>query len=185
MSSKRFGLVFAGAILLPLTVGFRACAQFEIDPDHFDSPNTEPFPQPKPPTNTQIGTIRYDGEFALPHEVRCNGRSLHPGKYSVSLRSNGKVGRPTLNQKGHTTQIAGVVQTQAVKRRNEVIVANSGKGRTLSVIRVSGFDFVFDPKYAIDCPPESKGARLEAVPLTVFVPNGIANRASSLASRKP
>jgi hypothetical protein len=151
-------------------------AQSEIDPDHFDSPNTEPFPQPKAPANTQIGAIRYDGEFTLPHEVRCNGKNLPAGKYSVSLRSNGKVGQATLDQKGHTTEIAGIVQTPAAKQRNHselVIVGNNSKGRTLSIIRVSGFDFVFDPKHSVDPSTESEGARVEKVLLTAIVPNKI------------
>ena len=159
-----------------------AYAQSEIDPDHFDSPNTEPILQLT--VNTQNGVIRYDGEFTLAHEVRCNGISLRPGKYSVSLRSNGKVGQVTLKQKGHTTKIAAIVHTQAAKKRNEVIVENNGKGRTLSLIRVSKFDFVFDPKHSVDPSSDSKGARVEEVLLRVIVSNEIANQVSSQASPK-
>jgi hypothetical protein len=173
---------FAGLFVLGTREAF---AQSEIDPDHFDSSNTEPIPQPKAAASIRIDTIRYEGQFTLPHEVRCNGISLRPGKYSVSLRSNGKVGQATLNHKGHATEIAGIVQTQAAKRRNEVIVENNGKWRALSVIRVSGFDFVFDPKHSVDPSPDSKGARVEKVLLTMIVPNGIANQVPSQASCKP
>jgi len=167
--------IFVGLVASAILGASCAQAQSEIDPDHFDSPNTEPIP-PKAPANTRIDTIRYEGQFTLPHEVRCNGISLRPGKYSVSLRSNGKAGQATLNHKGHATEIAGIVQTQAAKRRNEVIVENNGKWRALSVIRVSGFDFVFDPKHSVDPAPDSKGARVEKVLLTMIVPNGIANQ---------
>jgi hypothetical protein len=177
--------IFVGLVASAILGASCAQAQSEVDPDHFDSPNTEPMPQPKAPANTRIDTIRYEGQFTLPHEVRCNGISLLPGKYSVSLRSNGKVGQATLNRKGYATEIAGIVETQSAKRRNEVIVENNGKGRALSVIRVSGFDFVFDPKHSVDPAPDSKGAPVEKVVLTMIVPNEIANRVPSQASPKP
>jgi hypothetical protein len=78
-----------------------------------------------------------------------------------------------------------MVQKQAAKRRNEVIVENKRKGRVLSVIRVSGFDFVFDPRHSVDPSLDSKGARVEKVLLTLIVPNEIANRVPSQASPKP
>jgi len=177
--------VFVGLVASAILGASCAQAQSEIDPDHFNSPNTEPIRQPKAPANTRIDTIRYEGQFTLPHEVRCNGMSLRPGIYSVSLRSNGKVGQATLDHKGHATEIAGIVQAQAAKRRNEVIVEKNGKGRALFAIRVSGFDFVFDPKHSVVPSPGSKGARVEKVLLTMIVPNEIANQIPSQASPKP
>jgi hypothetical protein len=177
--------IFVGLVAAAILGASCAQAQSEIDPDHFHSPNTEPIPQTKAPANTRIDTIRYEGQFTLPHEVLGNGISLHPGKYSVSLRSNGKAGQATLNHKGHATEIAGIVQTQAAKRRNEVIVENNGKGRALSVIRVSGFDFVFDLKHSVDPAPDRKGARVEKVLLTMIIPNEIANQVPSQASPRP
>lgn len=187
-SVKRGGRVvaiFVGLVASAILGASYARAQSEIDPDHFNSPNTEPIRQPKAPANTRIDAIRYEGQFTLPHEVWCNGISLRPGKYSVSLRSNGKAGQATLNHKGHATEIAGIVQTQAAKRRNEVIVENNGKGRALSVIRVSGFDFVFDLKHSVDPAPDRKGARVEKVLLTMIIPNEIANQVPSQASPRP
>ena len=177
--------IFVGLVASAILGASCAQAQSEIDPDHFDSPNTEPIPQPKAPDSTRIDTIRYEGQFTLPHEVRCNGISLRPGKYSVSLRSNGKVGQVTLNRNGHATEIAGIVQKQAAKRRNELIVEHNGKGRALSVIRVSGFDFVFDAKHSVDPSSDSKSARVEKVVLTMTVPNEIANQVLSQVSPKP
>ena len=80
--------VFAGLLGCSFMLGpSRACAQAEIDPDHFDSANTEPVRQ-------LVRVIRYDDTFSLPYSVRCNGKQLAPGKYSISLRSDGKVGHP-------------------------------------------------------------------------------------------
>ena len=167
--------IFVGLVASAILGASYARAQSEIDPDHFNSPNTEPIRQPKAPANTRIDAIRSEGQFTLPHEVWCNGISLRPGKYSVSLRSNGKAGQATLNHKGHATEIAGIVQTQAA----------NGKGRALSVIRVSGFDFVFDLKHSVDPAPDRKGARVEKVLLTMIIPNEIANQVPSQASPRP
>lgn len=150
-----------------------AFAQSEIDPDHFDSPNTESIPQPRT-AESRVAATRYDGAFSLPYQVQCNGKRLAPGKYSVSVRFNGKVWQATLNQKGHTIEIAAVVAAEARKphdQRDEVVVVeNDRKVRTLSVVRVSGFDFVFDAKPRRDPLQDNKPARTEKLPLAVIVP---------------
>lgn len=150
-----------------------AFAQSEIDPDHFDSPNTESIPQPRT-AESRVAATRYDGAFSLPYQVQCNGKRLAPGKYSVSVRFNGKVWQATLNQKGHTIEIAAVVAAEARKphdQRDEVVVVeNDKKVRTLSVVRVSGFDFVFDAKPRRDPLQDNKPARTEKLPLAVIVP---------------
>jgi hypothetical protein len=152
-----------------------AYAQSEIDPDHFDSPNTEPIPQPRT-VDSKVRATRYNGTFSLPYSVLCNGKKLAPGKYSISLRSDGNAGQATLNQKGHAIEIARVVQTAAPKQRDEVVVEENNKnGRTLSFVRVSGFDFVFDPKHSADPSSHSRPTRAKKLPLTVVTPNEIAN----------
>jgi hypothetical protein len=161
-----------------------ALAQQEIDPDHFDSPNREPNRQPNA-ADSKARVIRYHGTFSLPYSVLCNGKKLTPGEYSISLRSNGDVGQTTLTQDGHAVERAGVVRRAAYKQPDEVVVEDSKNGRTLSVVRVSGFDFVFDPKHLADRSPESRPTRVEKLPLTMVAPNEIANRAPSRASTKP
>ena len=150
-----------------------AFAQSEIDPHHFDSPNTESIPQPRT-ADSRVAATRYDGAFSLPYQVQCNGKRLAPGKYSVSIRFNGKVWQATLNQKGHTIEIAAIVAAEARKphdQRDEVVVVeNDKKVRTLSVVRVSGFDFVFDAKPRRDPLQDNKPARTEKLPLAVIVP---------------
>ena len=150
-----------------------AFAQSEIDPHHFDSPNTESIPQPRT-ADSRVAATRYDCAFSLPYQVQCNGKRLAPGKYSVSIRFNGKVWQATLNQKGHTIEIAAIVAAEARKphdQRDEVVVVeNDKKVRTLSVVRVSGFDFVFDAKPRRDPLQDNKPARTEKLPLAVIVP---------------
>jgi hypothetical protein len=156
----------------------RASAQAEIDPDHFDSPNAQPIPQ-------LVRLLRYDGAFSLPYSVLCNGKRLAPGKYSISFRFEGKVGRAILNQENHAIEIAPVVQTEASKQRDEVVVVeNNRTGPTISVVRVSGFDFVFDAKDSAD-PPGGSPERTKKLPLKVIVRKEIATQVPSLASPKP
>lgn len=174
----RVVVVFAG-LLGPVMLGpSRANAQAEIDPDHFDSPNAQPIRQ-------RVSVTRYDGTFSLPYSVLCNGKKLVPGKYSISFRFEGRVGRATLNRENHATEIAGVIQTEAPQQHDEfLVVENHETVRTLSVVRVSGFDFVFDPKYSADTPgnrPEST----KKLPLKVLIRKEIATQVPSLASPGP
>lgn len=179
--------IFAISAALALSVlgGRGAFAQQEIDPDHFDSPPTEPAPQPR--TADRKGTVtRYDRAFSLPYSALCNGKKLAAGKYSISLRSDGNVGQAALYQKGHAVEIVSVVQTRAPQHHHEVVVVENDKnGRTISIVRVSGFDFVFDPKHSADSSPNSRLVRTEKLPLTPIATNEIASRAASRTSTKP
>jgi hypothetical protein len=162
-----------------------AYAQAEIDPDHFDSPNTEQILQPRT-ADRKVTVNRYDRAFSLPYSALCNGKKLAPGKYSISLRSDGNVGQATLYQKGHAIEIASVVQTKAPKHHDEVVVVEKNKsGRTLSIVRVSKFDFLFDPKHSADPSADSRPKRAEKLPLTMIAPNEIKNQVPSQASPKP
>ena len=180
----KFGVVFLGLLWVMLGPPF-AYAQSEIDPDHFGSPNTEPISQSRT-ADSKVTELHYDGTFSLPYSVLCSGKKLAAGKYSISFRSDGKVGHATLSQKGHAIEIAGVVQMQASKQRDEVLVVENNKiGRTLSVVRISGVDFVIQPNLLADPSADHTVAHAGKTLLTVIVPNEIANRAPSLASPKP
>jgi hypothetical protein len=137
------GKVTALPMLMALG-GASAYAQPEIDQHHFDSPNTELFDQPK--TQSQAHATRYDGNFSLPYALQFRGKQLAPGKHSVSLRSDGKVGHGVLKSKSQFIRITSVVHPQGSKRAADVVVVGSnGRVRTLSAIQVAGVNFVFDP----------------------------------------
>ena len=146
-----------------------ARAQFEIDPDHFEGPNTEPLGKVKA-DNGGVETIRYDGKFRLAHTVECNGKSLRPGRYSVSLRYDGKVGHATLNRDGRTIGIGGVVHRHAHRQGNDaLIVERQGTTRRLSAIQVAKLDFVLDPEPQIRNSTHSETGRIERLPVTETV----------------
>ena len=167
-----------------LTVGFLPCltvlaaltapcvsAQSEIDPDHFESPNTWPFSRPKPNAASPVAETRYERRFALPYSVLCSGNKLAPGKYAISLRSDGKVGQATLSLKGQTVGIAGVVQRQSHKRgSNTLIIEAQGKIRSRSALQVAEFDFVFDLYRQTESLSKSKPRHFEKLPFTLLPP---------------
>ncbi|HKU26335.1 MAG TPA: hypothetical protein VJQ54_12750 [Candidatus Sulfotelmatobacter sp.] len=149
-----------------------AHAQSEIDPDHFESPNTKPFLQPKPSADGQVADTRYEGILSLPYSVLCSGKKLAPGEYTISLRSDGKVGQATLSLNGKAIGIAGVVHQQAHRHDDHaLIVEDKGKIRTLSVIHVAELDFIFDSNHKSDSSPKSKPKRLQRLPLVLLPPN--------------
>jgi hypothetical protein len=138
-----------------------ARAQSEVDPDHFESPNVEPFERAKIKTSREAMAIRYGGKFTLPYPVQCSGKSLPPGRYSVSLHSDGKIGQATLQQGGQAIGIP-VVHKQARKYGiNALIVELSGKTRRLSAIQVAELDLVFEPKPRTESSSDSKPRRFQ------------------------
>lgn len=158
--------------------------QQEIDPDHFDSLDTAPMPQPRT-ADSKVSVIPYHGTFSLPYSALCNGKELAPGKYSISLRSNGKVGQAIFNQKGHAVEIAAGVRTNGPKHHDEaVIVQNNKDRRTLSVIRVRGFDFVFDAQHSAVPSQNGTPNRAERLPLTTIAPRKTQAPAAAQASSK-
>jgi hypothetical protein len=156
--------------LLVVLAGFatlatpRGHAQSDMAPDQFDSPNTEPFPQPKTPRASAAvtGKVRFDGQVNLPYSVRCAGKMLPPGNYSLSVSSDGKTGRATLKQKGQTFDMPGAVRLPADSlARNTLLVECIGKAHRLSAIRAKEIELVFDSDAHVDHTSDGKPNRIE------------------------
>ncbi len=145
MKNKWWFGIFASLAAGIVLAAPSARAQFEIDPDHFDSPNMVPFDQPKTKANSEAAAaiVRYEGRFSLPYSVQCDGKSLRPGKYSISLRADGNVGQATLNQKGETIGIGGVVRKHPRKAGRDILVVELNRGtRNLSEIQIAQLDLI-------------------------------------------
>ncbi len=125
--------MFAGLAGLAALGGSPAYGQAEIDPNHFEAPNVEPLEKAKTNANSQAASVRYEGKFSLPYIVQCNGVSLRPGNYSVSLRSDGKVGHATLNQGGQAIGITGVMDKQGRKRGGRCAPCGTQRKHTQAV----------------------------------------------------
>ncbi len=145
-----------------------ARAQSEVDPDHFESINVEPFDRAKIDSSREASAIRYDGKFTLPYTVQCSGKSLPPGRYSVSLHSDGKIGQATLKQAGQVIGIAGVVHKLAHKYGSDALVVElNGRTRRLSAIQVAELNLVFEPKLPKEGSSDGKPRRFEKLLMTV------------------
>jgi hypothetical protein len=143
----------------------RAYAQADVDPDHYENRDPEPVPQSE--TNApQVVQTHYEGNFVLPYTVQCNRNILPAGKYSISVDSEGRTVRVTLNRRGHTLRIEGITQKQNQKRRrNMLVVERNGATRQLSVIQVGTVGFGFISTLALERPAGGKPRNLQELPL--------------------
>jgi hypothetical protein len=177
--------IFAISTALVFLVVPGAYAPQEIDPDHFDSLNTKPIPQPRT-SGSKVRVIRYRGTFSLPYSVLCKGKKLPQGRHSILLRSYGRIGQATFDNNGHAVESVGVVRAAARKERDQIVVVEKNENvRTLSVVRVHGFDFVFDTRYPAIPSANSTRTDVESLPLTAIATNKIANQARAQASPQP
>ena len=144
-----------------------AYAQSEIDPDHFDSPNTEPFTQTKTPAS-QVQSILYKGNFSLPHTVHCSGKKLPPGNYSISLSSNGAAAEFTLMRNGQIVEAGRLLRTEGLGHgRDALILGRGSKMRSLSAIHVAGSDFVFTRSPEAEPVSDNRPGGIQTLPLIV------------------
>jgi hypothetical protein len=110
-------------------------AQSEIDPDHFETPNVEPFPQPMHVDSSTRDAADFHGSFTLRFSLECAGMILRPGHYVVSIRSLGGRDVVTLMLDGNAAR----VQTVATSRSSAdgpsaLILERRGSQRTLTAI---------------------------------------------------
>ncbi len=128
------GYIIGLTVLTTLVGVAQAHAQSEIDPDHFETTDTP----------IQAEPLHYVGKFILPYTVRCDGRSLPPGRYSISLDSDGRVARATLLRKGQAFRIQGIAQKQNHPSGNALVVERNGGVARLSVIHASQMELKLD-----------------------------------------
>jgi|SRR5580704_6284367 hypothetical protein len=154
-------------IAMLVTVGSsRAYAQFEVDPDHYETRATEPLPQSKTKAPGQAAKIHYEGNFTLPYSLQCDRSSLPPGKYSISVDSEGRNVRVTLNRGGHRVSIEGITRRSNQNQRgNVLVVERHGAAHQLSLIQVAQLDLVFSPTLGFERPANGKPRDLQELPL--------------------
>ena len=144
-----------------------AYAQSEIDPDHFDSPNTEPFPRTKG-LASQVQAILYKGNFSLPYTAQCSGKKLPPGNYSISLSSNGAAAEFTLMRNGQIVEAGRLLRAEGPGHGRDALILGRGrKMRSLSAIRVAGSDFVFTASLEAEAVSDSRPGGIQTLPLIV------------------
>ena len=144
-------------------------AQSEIDPDHFDSPNTAPLESTPKSVASEAGPPRYDGAFRLPYAVECNGKRLAPGDYTVWLRATAKQGHVILRQSGHTVIVfAGELRAQnRTKGYGALLVRIRGNTRTLCTIQMAKMEVGVESKLKITESSAQQSECVDRVPETM------------------
>ena len=159
-----------GLAAIVLLAGPKAYAQFEIDPDHFETKEPEPLQPLKTGASISPAKVHYAGSVTLTYALECNHQSLPPGKYAVSLDSDGATAEATLNRKGVAVRLQGVLQKQNRYRGKEALVVERSQGlHHLSAIHLPQFDLMFRA-YA---QPQSDGKsrNLDEVALIMLKPS--------------
>ena len=161
------GLAPASVLLTLISfAGSPAYPQSEIDPDHFESPNVEPFGQGKTNPEGEPQTTHLKGEFALPYSVYCSGKTIRPGTYTLSLHFARDMAKASLNGEGRIVELVGVTHKQDRDHMtNAIILQREGVKRTLFAIHVSGW--VFQPKPQDKNPSALQPVKFDKVSLTV------------------
>jgi hypothetical protein len=159
--------IFVGCVGLGALGAAPARAQAEVDPDHFELSNVKPNEEAKTNATGEATALRYDGKVTLPYTVQCSGKNLPPGKYSVSLHSEGKIVQATLKQKDQVIAVLATAYKQARKYESDaLLVERKGKTRRLSAIQVAELNLVFEPKLPKENSTDGKPGRVEKLLLT-------------------
>jgi hypothetical protein len=142
-------------------------AQSEIDPDHFDSPNTEALESTPKSIASEAAPVGYEGTLRLPYAVECSGKRLAPGNYTLWLRTTAKEGRVTLRQSGHTVIVfAGELHAQnRAKGYGTLLVRIRGNTRTLRTIQMAKMEVVVESTLRITESSVQQSERIDRVPV--------------------
>jgi len=110
-------------------------AQFEIAPDHFDTPTIQ---QVSPAGTIATANQRaggFQGQCTLLHEVGYAGVTLPPGTYSLSIRPHGSWDLVTLALNGSDAKIqAHLKPLSGAGRPTALILESNGQQHTLAGI---------------------------------------------------
>jgi len=136
VKSSIFAAAFGVACLLPITTH----AQADVSPDVYELANTETSVALQQAQVASVGSVNtkaadFQGHFALPYEVRCKGKSLKSGQYSLSVKSEGTSRVVTIARGGETMKIhAQELIGNAAASHSTVLVRKSHEGRMLEAV---------------------------------------------------
>ena len=158
------GSIFAAALgiacLLPVTTH----AQADVSPDFYPLANTETTAatqQAQVANNTKPAD--FQGKFALPYDVRCKGKSLKSGQYSLSVKSEGTNRVVTIARNGETMNIrAQELVGNPAASRSTVLVRKSHEGRMLEAVYLRELNTTL----FLDGNAAAQSGQMERLPIT-------------------
>ena len=131
----RMLLILCTTLVLTLSKSVPCMAQFEIAPDHFDSPDIEQISRAGTIAKTKQAAGSFQGRFTLLHEVNYAGVTLPPGTYSLSIRSRGSWDLATLVLNGSDARIqTHLKRLSGTDGPTALVLERTGPQRTLTGI---------------------------------------------------
>jgi len=132
--------VLGFACLLPAKVYAQVDAQ--PDPDLYEGPNTEAIAAHAVPTaSAKEAKADFAGKFSLPYSVQCGGKSLKPGQYSISVKSEGTNRVLNIHSSAANMNIpVRAVPANQGASRSAVLVRTSDVGHKLEAVYVEGLN---------------------------------------------
>jgi hypothetical protein len=165
MTTVAKGSIFAAALGLACLLPTTTHAQAEVSPDVYEVVSTETIAaehQLQVAANT-TKPADFQGRFALPYEVRCKGKSLKAGQYSVSVKSEGTTRVVTLAHNGETMNIhAQELAGNAAASQSTVLVRKSHEGRLLEAVYVRQLNMLL----YLDTNAATQSGQMERLPIS-------------------
>lgn len=161
VKSSIFAAALGVACLLPVTTH----AQADVSPDVYEVVNADTIAaeqQVRVATNT-TKPPDFQGRFALPYEVRCKGKSLKSGQYSLSVKSEGTARVVTITRNGETMNIRAQELTgNPAASHSTVLVRKSHEGRLLEAVYVRQLNVLL----YLDTNAATQPGRMERLPIS-------------------
>ncbi len=160
------------ASLFAATLGFismlapaaRAQADAMPNPDEFpfEAPEATAA-QPVQLAAAKVANADFEGRVSLPFNVKCGAKNLKPGRYVLSVKSQGTDQVLTLNGSGQNmTMRVHEVSAHRGTSQSALLVRKSSDGRRLEAVYVAGLNATLYLNTSSDVPH----ARMEKLPIS-------------------
>jgi hypothetical protein len=159
------GSIFAAALGLACLLPVTTHAQAEVSPEVYEtvSPETIAAEHQLLAAANTAKPVDFQGKFALPYEVRCKGKSLKSGQYSLSVKSEGTGRVVTIARNGETMNIRAQELTgNPGASHSTALVRKSHEGRMLEAVYVRQLNVLL----FLDEDAAAQSGQMERLPIT-------------------
>ena len=157
--------VFAAALGLACLLPATAHAQADVSPDVYELANTETTvaAQQVQAASNSAKPADFQGRFALPYQVRCKGKNLKSGQYSLSVKSEGTSRVVTIARNGETMNIrAQELAGNPAASHSALLVRKSHEGRMLEAVYVRELNILL----FLDTDAAAQSGRTDRLPIS-------------------
>jgi len=156
--------VFAATLGLACLLPATAHAQAEVAPDTYEITSNETVvAQPVQTASNSTTPADFQGRFSLPYDVRCSGKSLKSGQYSLSVKSEGTSRVVTIVHNGEAMKIrAQEMPGRPATSHSALLVRKSPDGRLLEAVYVQQLNTLL----FLDSNAAAQSGRMERLPIS-------------------